>query len=121
MPTNNSSDRFLLSTTVAAGNVTANSPATAIPDNCHTIIVYNPDTTNQVYVAIGQTGDTLDPTGAAGTIIPIIVAANSAVTLGMGTYSNRPNSSPSGQDTLVYQASAGTIQVNINYVCSVEF
>lgn len=120
MPTNNLSDRFLLSTTILAGNAAASEPPIPVPDNCHTVIVVNPSTTDKLYVAIGVVGDVLDPTGVGGTI-PIEIPSGGSATIGMGTYTNRPNSDPSAQDTLCFQASAGTIQANINYICSVEF
>jgi hypothetical protein len=121
MAINSLSDRFLLSTTIQAGNAAASEPPIPIPDNCHTVIVFNPSTTDVLYAAIGSVGDILDPTGAiAGSIIPISVPASGSVTIGMGTFSDRPNSSLTKVDTLCFQASAGTIQVNINYICSID-
>jgi hypothetical protein len=40
---------------VAAGGVPA-SPGDPVPDNCHTILVYNPDSTTDAFVAIGAPG-----------------------------------------------------------------
>ena len=82
-----------------------------------TIIIFNPDSTNSVYVAIGAAADTLDPTGAgAGSIVPSIVPPGGSLTIGMGPYNLRPNSSPTGADQLIYASSAGTVQVNITYI-----
>ena len=110
-------DKFLKSVTVSAGNVNATIPSIndRIPDNCHTVIIYNPDATNDVYVAIGANGDVLDPTGAGGTV-PTIVPKGTSFTMNMGTVTLRPNSSHTASDQLVYQSSAGSIQVNINYI-----
>lgn len=114
------SDKFLKSATVSAGNASGTRPAELIPDNCHSIIIFNPDATNQVYVAIGATGDVLDPTGGAGTI-PTIVDPKKYLTINMGASSVRPQSTPSESDQLIYQSSAGTIQVNISYISANVF
>lgn len=118
MPANISED-FLLTTTVAATTTSA-APATLLPSNCHTVIIYNPDATNDVYVAIGIGGDTLDPTGTLGTI-PTIIKAGASLSLSMGTISLRPQASPNNSSQLIYATSAGTIQVNISYICSIDF
>jgi len=39
----------------------------------------------------------------------------------MGSSSIRPQSTPSASDQLIYQSSAGSIQVNITYICANEF
>jgi len=114
------SDKFLLSTTVSATNASGTRPASLIPDNCHTVVIYNPDSTNNVYVAIGDTGDVLDPTGVGGAV-PMIVQPQTSVTIGMGASSIRPQSTPVESDQLIYQTSSGTIQVNISYICANEF
>ena len=118
MPTTISED-FLNSTTVLATTTSA-VPNFLMPDNCHTVIIYNPDSTNDVYVAIGQAGDTLDPTGTLGTV-PTIIKAGASLTIGMGTLSLRPQSSPNYSSQLIYATSTGSIQVNITYICSIEF
>jgi hypothetical protein len=109
------SDQFLSSTTVSAGNVSATRPTKLIPDNCHSIIIVNPDATNQVYVGIGATADVLDPTGVGGAV-PLIIFPSTSATINMGASSIRPQSTPSESDQLIYQSSAGTVQVNISYI-----
>ena len=116
------SSKFLLSTTVSAGNASGTRPAASglIPDNCHSIIIFNPDATNDVYVAIGSNGDVLDPTGGGGTV-PFIIPAQTSATLNMGSVGVRPQSGHTESDQLIYQSSAGTIQVNITYICANVF
>lgn len=113
------SEDFLQSTTILATTTSA-LPTDKIPDNCHTIIIYNPDTTNDLYVAIGSAGDVLDPTGA-GDIIPTVIKAGASFSLGMGALSLRPQKKPDESSQLIYASSTGTIQVNISYICSIEF
>jgi|11_taG_2_1085331.scaffolds.fasta_scaffold102791_2 hypothetical protein len=114
------SDKFLFSTTVSATNASGTRPSSLIPDNCHTVIIYNPDATNSVYIAIGSNADVLDPTGAGGTV-PFEVPPSTSATINMGSSSIRPQSTPSASDQLIYQSSAGSIQVNITYICANEF
>lgn len=114
------SDKFLLSTTILASNASGSRPSQLIPDNCHTVIIYNPSSTNSLYVAIGANGDVLDPTGGGGAV-PLIIPPQTSGSIGMGASSIRPQSTPSESDQLIYQTSAGTIQVNISYICANEF
>ena len=116
------SEDFLKSATILA-TTTSSKPTLLVnqlPDNCHTVIIYNPDTTNDLYVAIGEAGDVLDPTGMTGTV-PMIIKAGASLSLGMGALSLRPQRKPSASSQLIYATSAGSIQVNINYICSIEF
>ena len=114
---NNVSDRFIISTTAAAVAANSVAPALAIPDNCHTIIIFNPDGANSVWAAIGAAPAALDPTGGAG-IIPIVIPPQSSATIGCGPATLRPNATVGGTDTLIYQTSAGNVQVNISYICA---
>jgi hypothetical protein len=115
------SEDFIKGSTILA-TTTSQIPllANQLPDNCHTVIIYNPDSTNDLYVAIGTGGEVLDPTGAGGKI-PTIIKAGASLSIGMGALSLRPQSSPNDSSQLIYQTSAGTIQVNITYICSIEF
>jgi hypothetical protein len=115
------SDRFIESTTVLTNATNSTRPPRLIPDNCHTIIIYNPDGTNDVYVAIGATGDVLNPLGGGVSIIPIVVEPKKYLTINMGASSVRPQSKPSESDQLTYQCSAGNIQVNISYISANVF
>jgi len=114
------SDKFLLGATISASSASGSRPTELIPDNCHTIVIYNPDSTNSVYVAIGSNGDVLDPTGG-GDAVPLVLPPDTSVSIGMGASSVRPQSTPSESDQLIYQTSSGTIQVNISYICANEF
>lgn len=104
------STNFLLSTTATATNTTTVVATTSLPQNCHTVIIFNPDGTNSVYVAVGVAdgGDALDV--ASSTVIP----AGGSLTLGIGPETFRPTST----DDLAFSTSAGTIAVNISYICS---
>ena len=99
----------ILATQATANNTSRVSPATTIPSNCHTILVFNPDTTNSVLLAEGT---------ASGVALPVstsmLVPPNSSVTLGIGIQSLR--ASPFAE--LVYSTSAGSINVNITYICT---
>ena len=64
------STSFLLSTHADANNTSTVVADTSLPQNCHTVIIYNPDGTNDVYVGVG------------------------------------------------FSTSAGTIKINISYICS---
>ena len=100
-------DSFHTATTASATNTTKVAPATAIPDNCYTLIIYNPDGANDVYLAVGVAG-----AGALNVAISTIIPAKGTLTMVIGVKSDRPN--PTGQ--LVYSTSAGNISVNITYV-----
>ena len=86
------SNTFHLATTASATNTTKVSAVIALPDNCHSIVIYNPDGTNDVYVAIEAAGAGALPV-ASSTIIP----AGASLTLGIGVLS-----------------------VNITYVCNTK-
>lgn len=103
------STNFLLSTTAVATNTTTVVATTSLPQNCHTVIIFNPDGTNDVYVAVGAaSGSAL--LVASSTVIP----AGGSLTLGIGPETFRPTST----DDLAFSTSAGTISVNISYICS---
>jgi hypothetical protein len=103
------STSFLLSTTASANNTSTVVATTSLPQNCHTVIIYNPDGTNDVYVAVGAaSGSALSV--ASSTVIP----AGGSLTLGIGPETFRPTST----DDLAFSTSAGTIAVNISYICS---
>jgi len=80
-------------------------PTQAPYDNTHTIIIYNPDSTNTVYAEFVASGDTLTADTA------MWIAPSGSLTLAIGAKSVRP---PIG--TLYFDASAGTPTVRITYV-----
>ena len=104
------STKNLLSTKADANNTSTVSPVDDIPSNCHTIIIYNPDTTNSLYIAEG----TPDAGVALSDDSSMVLAPNSSVSLSIGVLSTRV--SPYAQ--FVYSTSAGTIKANINYLCT---
>ena len=81
---------------------------TAIPTNCHTLIVYNSHATQDLYVGTGTVGNPLD---ASRTIVP----AQSSVTLSIGPLSLRVGSS-----AILYDASGNNTIAYVTYVCGLE-
>ena len=97
------------STQAAATNTTSVAATVALPQNAHTLIIYNPDGTNSVYVSEGTASASAIPAAQA-----LIVPANSSVTLGIGTQTMRGN--PLAD--FIFSTSAGTISVTITYICT---
>ncbi len=93
----------------SATNTTSVAASLALPQNAHTVIIYNPDGTNSVYVAEGTAS--ASPISVAQALI---VPANSSVTLGIGTQTMRGN--PLGD--FIFSTSAGSISVTITYICT---
>lgn len=92
------------SATVAAAG-TSVVPLTAIPDNCHTVIITNASTTALIYAAVTTAGGALTPTTS------INVPPNSSLTLSMGVLSDR-----AGGYDLVYDSDAAGTVAYITYV-----
>lgn len=91
--------------TVAAAGTSVD-PLVAIPDNCHTVIIYNEDGTNTIYIGTGTAGSAL--TGNASVHVP----PSSSITLSIGVKSERV-----GAYDFIYDASAGTnVIARITYV-----
>lgn len=91
--------------TVAAAGTSVN-PLLAIPDNCHTIIIYNQDSINTIYAATGTAG------GALTSNASVHVPPSSSITISIGVKSERV-----GAYNLIYDASAGTnVIARITYV-----
>ena len=105
------SSTFHVATTASATTGTTVAPAVAIPDNCHTIIISNPDTSNSVLFARG----TASGGSALSASTSTTLAGATIITLTIGPKSDRPD--PSSQ--LVYSSVGGAITVNITYICSV--
>lgn len=102
--------KTLLPTTAAATSTTTVVPTEALPDNCHTIVIYNEDGTNDVYVAeTPADGGSAIPKASA-----TIVKPGAYLSLTIGSKSARVNP----QTVFAYSTSAGTIDVNISYLCS---
>jgi len=102
--------KTLLPTTASATSTTTVVPTDALPDNCHTVIIYNPDTTNEVYVAeTPANGASAIPVASATRIKP-----QTYFTMTIGSKTARVNNST----VFGYSTSAGSINVNITYLCS---
>lgn len=90
---------------VVATPGTSVAPATAVPDNCHTVIILNQSSSGTVYVGNGAAGGALSLAGGA-TPIP----AGGQLTLNIGVLSQR-----GGQANFIYDATVATT-VAITYV-----
>ena len=103
------STKTLLPTSASANNTSAVEATIAIPDNCHTIIIYNPDGANEVFI---------DESVASGSPLTSATStrlkAGAYLSLSIGTKTSRLSTST----TFAYTTSAGAIVVNISYVCS---
>ena len=60
--------------TVAAAGTSVD-PLVAIPDNCHTVIIYNEDSTDTIYIGTGTAGSGL--TGNASVQVPHLPQSHS--------------------------------------------
>jgi len=92
------------SATVAAAG-TSVVPLTAIPDNCHTIIITNTSTTALILAAVETAGGALPSTTS------INIPASSSLTLSIGVLSDR-----AGGYDLVYDSDSAGAVANITYV-----
>ena len=99
------SNQTIVGTNAAVASAgTAVTPAVAPFDNTHTIIVYNPDSSNTIYLGFTTAGSI--PVATA-----VFVPAGATITLAIGPKSARP---PTG-DFKVH-ASAGTPTARITYI-----
>ena len=93
----------------AAGTPVA--PATLVPDNCHTLIVYNTAAAATVLVGWAPTSGTFVAADA------VRVPAGAAVTLAIGPKSGRPVSgSGVNADQLFIDATVNGTTANLSYV-----
>lgn len=102
--------KTLFPTQASANSTTTVVPTDAIPHNCHTIVIYNEDTTNDVYVAETPA----DAGSAISKAEATIVKAGAYFTMTIGSRSTRVNNNT----VFGYSTSAGSIDVNITYLCS---
>lgn len=103
------STKTLLSTTASANNTSAVAATVDVPENAHTIIIFNPDGTNEVYVAEAA------PSGSAlSASTSKRIAAGKEFIMTIGTSSTRVQKFMN----LAYSTSAGSINVNISYLCT---
>lgn len=96
-------------TVVAAG--TAVQPTVLLPDNCHTILVHNPNAAATVYAGFFPTSGTFVVADA----VPI--PAGLSVTLALGPLSTRPAGGAAGvADKLFFDATVNGSIANVTYV-----
>ena len=99
------SSKVLVGTKAAVGSAgTAVTPTIAPFDNTHTIIIFNPDASNTLYVAFTDAG-------AIAADDAVFVPPEATLTLAIGFLSARP---PSG--VLKFDASGGTPTARITYI-----
>lgn len=101
-----------LATVVNAG--TAVSPALAIPDNCHTVMVVNPT------AAIGYVA-WCDVAGNFLVATAVPVPAGASVSIAVGPKSKRPQTGVGATaDSLFFDASVNATVLNVVYVNGIE-
>ena len=88
---------------------TSVNPTNAIPDNCHTVIIYNENATNTILINTGVAG------GALPQATSINVPTQASITLGIGVRSERV-----GAYDFIYDCTAGTAVARITYVCGIN-
>lgn len=96
-------------TVVTAG--TEVQPAVLLPDNCHTLIVQNPNAAAIVYVAFS-------PNAASFVLLDAVrIPAGASITLAIGPQSERPASGILGfSDRLFFDASVNGSTIAVTYV-----
>lgn len=94
-----------VATVVAAG--TPVQPPTAVPENCHTLIIYNPNAAATVLVAFATNAGTFVAADAAR------VPAGTSMTLAIGSVSQRP---ALAAELLFVDATVNGSTANITYV-----
>lgn len=96
-------------TSAACSAGTSVNPASAIPDNCHTVIIYNENASNIILVNTGTAG------GALPQATSINVPTQSSLTLAVGVKSDRV-----GAYDFIYDCNAGTATARIAYICGIN-
>lgn len=105
-----SRNMFDATVAVVAASGTSVVPALEIPDNCHTVIILNPDATNTVLVGLGVAGGALPLASSAP------VPTQSSLSLVVGALNQRASS---GTD-LIFDTTAGAVTVNVIYVNGIQ-
>ena len=105
-----STNMFDATVAVVAVAGTSVVPTLEIPDNCHTVVILNPDATNTVLVGMGAAGGALP----AATSAP--VPTQSSLSLVVGPLNQRA----SAGTNLVFDTTAGAVNVNVIYVNGVQ-
>ena len=99
----------------AAGNTTAVAPTVVIPDNCHTVVLYN-SSANDAFVGRDAVGVVLVE-GTNATRLP----SKSSLTLAIGTLSQRGVMDEvllSGSGLVYSSSGLLAVTIDITYLCS---
>lgn len=102
-------------TLVACDDTDFGIDAVAVPPNCRTIIVYNMDAANRIFVKFAQVTqiDVHMMTIANSTVMPAL----SSMTFAVGYLGDRPNLSIQTEACLYFKAEAGAgLLVNVTYL-----
>lgn len=83
-------------------------------NNTHTLIVYNYDATESVYIGWGAAGQDISG-GGGGVILP----PQTSITLPIGRFSLRVGDSGK-QLTFQHSGGAGTVQISVTYINGLE-
>mgnify|MGYP006434945401 CR=1 FL=1 len=104
-----------ITTLVPVDDVLFGADALAPPDNCHTIVVYNLDAANRVFVRFGMPGTV---TAANTTILnSTVVPALGSMTFGVGHVGERAYMDPLGAVHLYFMAETGAVvPINITFL-----
>lgn len=105
-----SSSTLLGTRATIASAGTSVAPATAIPDNCHTMILLNRSSSATILVAAGSAGGTIADNGSQLATIP----ASASLTLAVGVLATRVTS----LENLIFDSSSGAANVDITYLCT---
>ena len=97
---------FIATTATVAAAGTSVAPASAPPDNCHTVVIYNEDTSQILFVSLGAPG------GALTQATSINVPPSTSITLAIGPLSQRA----SAGDNFIYDCDAVSAVARITYV-----
>tara|TARA_B100001287_G_scaffold274829_1_gene281025 strand:- start:250 stop:582 length:333 start_codon:yes stop_codon:yes gene_type:complete len=103
-------DGMIQGTTATVSSAgTSVAPAAPIPDNCHSVIIFNESSSNVIYVKPqASAGVGLDAASS------VHIPKETSITLSIGVKSVRANNTP-----LCYDCSAGSAIARITYVCGI--
>jgi hypothetical protein len=111
-----STSAIAFTTAAVAAPGTSVSPGTAVPDNCHTVLVTNPSTTVVGLVGIGTA-----PTALTAGINAQRVPPGATLTLGIGTAQRRGfmNQATVAGSGLIYDSIGGAVTLEITYLSQI--
>lgn len=101
---------FTVAAVAAPG--TSVSPGTAVPDNCHTVLITNPSAA----AVVGWVGQGA-PGGALGAGTAQRIPAGTTLSLAIGLSSDRGLFDPAASRGLIFDAS-GALTLEVTYLCT---